>query len=397
MDLINNIRKKFGAYISLITLFDIAIFLVIIFRIAVILLLVNGYIYTRSIQHEGWIFWLKGDDRLYFDLANSLINFQPVMSKFTLGFPIFLIPFILITNASDRGDIHNPFVIFNSIGLYSLAIILVGQIAKKLTENKYVSLIAALLFAFFPFKFITVTRIPGWGYRYKYVFLSLSGLSIGNTVPSMFFSILGIYFFLYADYKQTNNHLKYIYLSGISLGFTMLLRMNNLLLLIPLFLFSLFKKKFKDFLIIVGICLIIFIPQFVYNSYFFGNPLMSGYIYYEINGLHAPRRGNAPYFSSEFFVPYLLRTYNSCPIVFILTFVGVPILTFLLKKRLETMFLLSWFFSYLIFFLFDYYSIFHMWRFLFPAIPVLCIFMGNLVILLKIPKRLNEILRAKGL
>jgi len=122
------------------------------------------------------------------------------------------------------------------------------KIAKKVFNEK-IAVLSALFLAFSPTFYFFSTKI-------------LSG------IPSLFFSLLGVYFFL---------HKKYFF-SGLLLGIAFMTRFLQLFVFIVLFSFLILNFKNKKnyvkniFNIVVGF-FIVAIPYLIFNYFIYNNPI----------------------------------------------------------------------------------------------------------------------------
>ena len=106
-----------------------------------------------GVTMDGWWFKHGGDERVYFDLAKSISRLNPQKSIATLGFPLFLAPFIYFTGATQVEDILKPVFIVHAFLLFSLSIVLTALIAKKIFQNRIIGSICAGIFTFHPYIF----------------------------------------------------------------------------------------------------------------------------------------------------------------------------------------------------------------------------------------------------
>ena len=74
------------------TFWWILIFLVLL-RIAMVFLLMNN-IPPTGVKMDGWWFYHGGDEVTYFKLAKSITKGDLKKSLATLGYPLFLTPFV---------------------------------------------------------------------------------------------------------------------------------------------------------------------------------------------------------------------------------------------------------------------------------------------------------------
>lgn len=310
-------------------------------------------------SHDGWYFHHGGDEDSYFALAKSLVQFNPVRSVKTLGFPLMLTPFIYLFGANGPNDILVPVVILHAFIMFNLSIILVALIAEKLTKNKLISLSSAALWTLFPYFLLMINR---------YEFVHLMCVQELSEPPSMFFSVLAIYLFSLSREKGGK---LYPILTGAVIGLASLIRLPNILFAASFILMLLYEKKFKTSVYIFITALLLFTPQLIYNFYFFGSPFCFGYSYYFAHGLEETY--GYPVFSLAYFPPLFITTIAQAPLIFLSASLGAILLYTYAKRKEETIFLLAWQLPYLIFYCFYFASQWVMWRFIMPSIPALCI------------------------
>jgi len=190
-----------------------------------IILIIAAGVIVRLFFHIGHIF---SDDAYYSYLSYTLL--QGDFANDYLGYPIFplRITFLLITTLSYKIFGINEFATIVFPYLLSIAnLILTYKLAKLLIGDIGVSLLSALLMAFFPTDIVFAT--------------------IGFVhLPNVFFINLGVYF-LYKSYKSNKNRLAIV--GGILFFLSMQIKENiyytAILLTILLFYIILKKKKFN--------------------------------------------------------------------------------------------------------------------------------------------------------
>lgn len=131
-------------------IFYLILFLIIL-RIFLVTLSFNN-IPDSNIDPSLWTRSTGGDKGGYFNSAQALLGEDKKLS-WPVGFPLLLIPFIKIFNAQEVVDIIKPVVFVHSIIFYSLVIILVYFLAKKILQNKIKSVIIAFFFLIYPYLF----------------------------------------------------------------------------------------------------------------------------------------------------------------------------------------------------------------------------------------------------
>jgi 4-amino-4-deoxy-L-arabinose transferase-like glycosyltransferase len=199
------------------------------------LIIIIGII-LRVYFQIGHIF---SDDAYYSYLSYTLLDGE--FAKDYLGYPIFplRITFLSITAFSFNIFGINEFATIAFPFLLSIAnLILTYKLAKLLTGDVNVSLLSALLMAFFP------TDV---------VFATIGFVDL----PNIFFINLGIYF-LYKSYKFSKKHLAI--LGGILFFLSMQIKENiyyTAILLIILLVYIIVKKKNFSFQILTALLFIL--------------------------------------------------------------------------------------------------------------------------------------------
>jgi len=179
------------------------------------------------------------DDAYYSYLSYTLLGGE--FASDYLGYPIFplRITFLSITALSFKLFGINEFATILIPFLLSIAnLFLTYKLAKLLTGDENVSLLSALLMAFFP----TDT-----------VFATISFVDL----PNVFFINLGIYF-LYKSYKVGKNHLAII--GGILFCLSMQIKENiyhTAILLIILLIYLIVKKKNLNTQLVIAVLFIL--------------------------------------------------------------------------------------------------------------------------------------------
>jgi len=211
------------------------------------LIIIIGIILRLYFQ-IGHIF---SDDAYYSYLSHTLLGGE--FAKDYLGYPIFplRITFLSITALSFNVFGINEFATIIIPFLLSIAnLILTYNLAKLLTGDVNISLLSALLMAFFP------TDI---------VFATIGFVDL----PNVFFINLGIYF-LYKSYKFNKNRLAIV--GGILFFLSMQIKENmyyTAILLIILLVYIIVKKKIINTQIVIafGILFRCLIPEQNYPIY----------------------------------------------------------------------------------------------------------------------------------
>ena len=249
-------------------IFIVGLAVFVIIRVIMVMGMVRGI--PQVEYHQGWFFHHGGDEEEYFRAALSLANFEPVESYRTLGFSLFLVPFIWIFQAHSIGDILIPVVIFNSCILFGASILLIGFLTEKLTQNRTVALIAAglwlvhpyllrLLFLLFDSRHAQISGV--WMSHWMW-------LEVLSEPLSVFLVIATVCTFLVSLEKEG---FRSVFLSGALLSAAFITRPENGILMVLFATIYLFKKQAGKAVLLLFAFLIFSLPQFFYNLHFFGS------------------------------------------------------------------------------------------------------------------------------
>ena len=325
----------------------------VLLRIAMVFLLMNN-IPPTGVKMDGWWFYHGGDEQTYFRLAKSITQLDLKKAPSNIGYPLFLAPFIYFTGATTLQDILKPIFIINAFILFSLSIILVAFIAKKLFKNKTIAAICAALFCLHPYIFYILFHkvdVPLEGVELtKGVrsFIFLNWLQIMSDSLSAFLVFL-CFFLFFLEFKKEKPRENYLILLGILAGFSALVRISNALI-VPIFILGfLLRKKIKEAFLVGASSSFSFLPQLIYNFLFFGSPFKFGYeVYMEknISSLFSLDRLLLIFQKAYFYIPGFIFLLLGGIIFFIL---GIKFLW--QKDKISSLILTLWFFTYLIFYI----------------------------------------------
>lgn len=331
----------------------------IVVRIIMVLLSMQDIPHT-GVQEGGWWFEPGGDEVQYFNLAKSIAQLNLAKAKVTLGYPIYLAPFIYFTNAEDIKDILKPVLFIQAFILFSLSIVLVALIAKHLFQNLKIATLCAGIFTFYPYIFYLLFRrlgpyYPNMGlYRGEMAFPSLNWLQIISDPLSGFLVYLGFFLF-FTELEKDKPRFSFLILLGILSGFSILVRVGNILVPTIFTFIWLVKKKFREAATISSFSFLTFSPQFIYNQVIFGHflrfgyetlaPVKEGFYYKNLISMFSLKRWFLLFEKANFYIPlfiYLL------PIFIIFLILGIQYLKE--KNKINTLIILLWFFGYIIFY-----------------------------------------------
>lgn len=248
--------------------------ILIAFIIHIIIALSMRYNLLLDIENKGWHFKHGGDQIHYFKLARDISSGKLTENQFTLGYPLFLVPFIKLTyNADDYTDILNSVLLFYNFILYPLLLIMLFKIFEKISKNTQIAKFTIILYSIFPlllYFFVGILRSFFLGGIYAGREMWLTMLSEPLTV-FLCFSL--IYFMTFKEKIQKKYHYALI---GMIYGYLVLIKPNYLLVCV-IFIPWLFDKKWKGIFIAALFAFLVYTPQLYYNNKFFGGPLKTGY------------------------------------------------------------------------------------------------------------------------
>ncbi|MGB5848261.1 MAG: glycosyltransferase family 39 protein, partial [Ignavibacteriaceae bacterium] len=307
-------------------------------ELLLILIILIGIILRLYFQ-IGHIF---SDDAYYSYLSYSLLDGE--FAKDYLGYPFFPLRITFLSIAALSFNIFgiNEFATIVFPFLLSIVnLILTYKLAKLLTEDVNVSLISALLMAFFP------TDI---------VFATIGFVDL----PNAFFINLGIYF-LYKSYKFRNNRLAIV--GSILFFLSMQIKENiyyTAILLIILLVYIIVKKKNLNTQIVIALLFIVLnivvegiVYLFLHKDFLFRFTLLQqnyNYSYYDFFPHTAQKISNVKNYWRNFFdqifiingkAIFLRRFYLFLPII-------ASIKSVINIRKKENQLLTFWFFGTLI-------------------------------------------------
>jgi len=228
------------------------IFLVLLF----LAFIIRIWIFFKTMNQPIW--WDAGD---YLSAAKRWAGLNPNMLDiwyYRRGFfwPLFGTIFF----KTGLGEIGIRFF----ITLFSTGIVAVSYFLIKKMFNKKLALLTTLCLTF------------------SWILLFFSGRPLTN-IPSAFFLLLFLLLFWKGYVLKEGD--KFLYLSGIFYALAALTRMQNLMFLIPIFIFIFSREKFKflknkKLWITLGIFLLVMTPQLIIHYQHFGNPVADLMKYY---------------------------------------------------------------------------------------------------------------------
>lgn len=223
----------------------------------------------------------EGDDKSYYDMAEMINNFQFKESERTLGYPLMIAPLISLFGKDSFSGAFFTLIIFNSIFLFSAALILIVWISFLVFKKIAPALLSGFLFLLFPFIFYI---FRSYGPQFKVAtwndinFMGMNWLAVMADQPAALFSLLVLFLLLVAERKKAEPF--FYALVGFVAGYSAMVRISNIVIVfaaaLVIFIYE-SGKKYKKLIFYSVFSLIGFLPQFIYNVVFFGSPIKFGY------------------------------------------------------------------------------------------------------------------------
>jgi len=257
----------------------------VILRFVLVFLLMNNVPFT-DMQFEGFRPNFSGsywpDEIHYFQLAQSFAKLSPAPNVANLGYSLFLAPIVYFTGANSPIDIAKIVFIIQAFLFFGLAIILVALISFEIFKNRKLSLIAAALFTIYPYILFVILKLadfPRWIPAFHYQMWIVIGADYLSAVLLYF----GFYLFI-KKYNSGSLNLFFASAIGAVIAAAALVRIANILYLPLIFLILIWIKKYRESIGFSLAAFLIYLPQLIYNFYFFSSPFTSGYRIKELSG-----------------------------------------------------------------------------------------------------------------
>lgn len=261
--------------------FLIILICLILLRGMMVILLMNDIPHT-GVQYNGWWFYHGGDEDEYFTLAQSLIGGEDRESIKTIGYPLFLIPFIVITGAQDESELLRPLFLLHALFFFCLSILLVVLIGQFVFRSRKLGVLSAAIFTFIPYIFYAFFHNlkPYYAelglYRGETTFQHINWLELTSDPLSAVLVFFCLFYFI-DKLKKQDITLCWVIFLGLLLGFSAMVRIPNVLLMAVFGLALLFQKRIKQVVAFSLASLFALLPQFIYNWRLFGSPFQFGY------------------------------------------------------------------------------------------------------------------------
>lgn len=221
------------------------------------------------------LFWLHqgGDNVGYFELARGILNGDIPASKYPLGYPLLLIPFMAILRPPFQEDLLEPVSAFWGLVMFPIGQILLAYIARQMTGRRWLSLLSVVIWTLLPLVIYGTIRVVASVEAAEIGSSHLMWAQMLSDGPSALVTLLILAVFL----ARHDNHLIWSIFLGLLCGFLMLIRLTGALTVIALVAVLLIQRRWRDAAMTAITAFFIFSPQMIYNAHFFGSPFTSGY------------------------------------------------------------------------------------------------------------------------
>src|SRR5579859_604550 len=213
-----------------------------------------------------FIFHHGGDEAEYFALAQSLIKGSPLKSQFSLGFPVMLVPWILILHPKTATDLKVPVALFNSLLLFPLAQTLFLSFAVRLLRSRTIAVIGLFIWTVLPvalFVGVALTGRPALGAIWA---VHLPWLQVLSDPPAAVLTLTMFWImFRQLDAEEVRHQRLWAALLGAICGLALLVRANTILTVAIVFLILAASRRWSAFVIAGAATALTYTPQFAYN------------------------------------------------------------------------------------------------------------------------------------
>ncbi len=294
----------------------------VILRFVLVFLLMNNIPFT-DMRFKGFRPNFSGsywpDEIHYFQLAQSFAKLSPVPNVANLGYPLFLAPIVYFTGAAGPEDIAKIVFIIQAFLFFSLAIVLVALISFEIFKKRNRALITATIVTFYPYLLLVVLKLAHFP-RWIPVFHYQMWIVIGADYLSAVLLYLGFYLFI-KKYNAQNLTLFSAAAIGAIMAAAALIRVANILYLPLIFLVFIWLKKYRESIGFGFAAFLIYLPQWIYNFYFFGSPFTYGYRFQELSGHGLEMKLLGGWFSFNNVLIFFSKIWQNLPVfIWILPF-----------------------------------------------------------------------------
>ncbi|MCD4762212.1 hypothetical protein K8R32_04620 [bacterium] len=350
--------------------------IIIIIRIFCVWLAAHDMPYTGA-SEKGMDWWAVhgGDGAGYFQSAKALLSWDFLPKASPIGFPLLLLPFLILFGTSAIQSIAVEFMIFQSIIMYAIATLLVFKLAQRMLKNKKKAGVVCGLFLVYPYLFYFIfSLMPANKIIELYLvsrFKQIMFLTIHSDALSMILMITSLIILLDVMTKKQRNKTSVVLLGFLSSA-AVITRLQNAIIL-PFYSILLFiGKNWKRALYYAAATIPLLGWLFYINIVSNAGILQTAYRWeigpekaVLISWIYPLRLITYPlHYGSWLFIPMFL----------VLLLIGYGAYRVIKKDKNKGLLILSYFLVNTIFILFFRSTLFNV-RYFLPVIPVFLIFL----------------------
>ncbi len=229
------------------------------------------------------MFWFHngGDNVEYFALARGMVSGELPVSKYPLGFPLTMIPFVLVFQPTTYDQILEPVAIFWSLVMFPIGQIALYYLTKMMTGRRITGLISVLIWTLLPLLIYAPLRIASNSVvaeTYSVHLIWAQMLSDGPTTLLTIFAFIVYFKWHKLAYKTPGWEI----LLGILLGALVLVRYTGAITGILIAMLLLGGRRWRALFLTGFSAFVVVLPQLIYNLTYFGNPISTGYTVLDI-------------------------------------------------------------------------------------------------------------------
>lgn len=221
------------------------------------------------------LFWLHqgGDNVGYFEQARGLLTGRIQANKYPLGFPILLLPFMVTLQPAFQEDLLEPVSAFWGLVMFPIGQVILAHIAQQVTGRRWLALLTVFLWTIAPVPLYLMLRLISSAEVAEISTSHLMWAQMLSDGPAALFTLLIAVVFL----RDEQSDIRWGALLGFLCGFLMLIRLTGALSVIVVAGLLLFQRHGRVLIVMGIVTVLVFAPQMVYNTHFFGSPITSGY------------------------------------------------------------------------------------------------------------------------
>ncbi len=250
----------------------------IILQIAIVGLFYLDVIHDPNHQPGTLLFHQGGDQDGYFALAQSIVSGDLIQSKYTLGYPLLLVPWMAIFKPARPQDLIPAIAALNAFVLFPLSQFILARLTLRITHHRTVALISVLLWTGFPVMLYSAMALVGRAELGAIWAVHLPWLQMLSDPPATFLTLLSFWLLLLIlATPASRRYAVLVVVLGAVCGFSLLLRVNTILSVGIVILLLMLKRRWSALFVVGLLSFALFLPQFLYNMRYFGGPLTMGY------------------------------------------------------------------------------------------------------------------------